>query len=101
MDVEKFQLQVRRFLFGHCNRNSYRSHPPGQFTNKIEAVQYNSALAITGCIRGTSKQKLYSELGLVSLYDGRTYHRLLFSYKIINDLAPQYLKRFIPNKCYI
>ena len=60
-------------------------------------MQYNSALAITGCIRGTSKQKLYSELGLVSLYDRRTYHRLLFFYKIINDLAPKYLKRFIPN----
>ena len=49
-----------------------------QFTSKIEAVQYNSALAITGCIRGTSKEKLYSELGLESLYDRRSYHRLLF-----------------------
>jgi hypothetical protein len=67
-----------------------------QFNNKIETVQYNSALAITGCIRGTSKQKLYSELGLVSLYDRRTYHRFLFFYKIVNDLAPQYLKKFIP-----
>ena len=37
-------------------------HNNEQFTNKIEAVQYNSALAITGCIRGTSREKLYSEL---------------------------------------
>ena len=28
-------------------------------TNKIESVQYNAALAITGAIRGTSKEKLY------------------------------------------
>ena len=40
-----------------------------QFNDKIEAVQYNAALAITGCVRGTSREKLYSELGLTSLYD--------------------------------
>ena len=34
------------------------------FHQKIESVQYNSALAITGAIRGTSKEKLYHELGL-------------------------------------
>ena len=32
------------------------------FHQKIESVQYNSALAITGAIRGTSKEKLYHEL---------------------------------------
>ena len=35
------------------------------FTNKIKAVQYNTPLAITRCIRGT--ERLYSELGLTSL----------------------------------
>ena len=30
-------------------------------------MQYNAALAITGAIRGTSRTKLYSELGLESL----------------------------------
>ena len=34
-----------------------------EFTNKIESVQYNAALAITGCVRGTSGEILYSELG--------------------------------------
>ena len=37
------------------------------FHQKIESVQYNSALAITGAIRGTSKEKLYDELGLETL----------------------------------
>ena len=37
------------------------------FHQKIESAQYNSALAITGAIRGTSKEKLYHELGLESL----------------------------------
>ena len=71
-------------------------HTNEHFTNKIEAVQYNSALAITGSIRGTSKEKLYSELGLESLYERRLFHRLLFLYRIINDLAPAYLKNLLP-----
>ena len=33
-------------------------------SDKIESVQYNAALAITGAIRGTSREKLYQELGL-------------------------------------
>ena len=37
--------------------------PNKLFTDKIESVQYNAALAITGCIRGTSEEKLYNELG--------------------------------------
>ena len=34
------------------------------FCEKIESVQYNAALAITGAIQGTSRDKIYHELGL-------------------------------------
>ena len=34
---------------------------------KLESIQYNSALAITVAIRGTSTEKLYNELGLETL----------------------------------
>ena len=34
------------------------------FQNKLEKVQYRACLAITGAIQGTSRQKLYEELGL-------------------------------------
>ena len=37
------------------------------FQNKVEFVQYNAALAITGAIRGSSMEKLYQEIGLESL----------------------------------
>ena len=40
------------------------------FSDKIETVQYNDALAITGVIRETIKEKLYQELRLESLKDG-------------------------------
>ena len=34
------------------------------FCKKLESVQYNAALAITGTIKGTSQVKLYKEVGL-------------------------------------
>ena len=37
------------------------------FCTKFEHIQYNAALAITGAIKGTSRTKLYKELGLESL----------------------------------
>ena len=37
------------------------------FQNKLEKVQYRACLAITGAIQGTSRTKLYDELGLHSL----------------------------------
>ena len=37
------------------------------FQQKVESIEYNAALAITGAIRGTSKKKRFEELGLESL----------------------------------
>ena len=34
---------------------------------KLESFQYNTCLALTGAIRGTSKEKIYQELELESL----------------------------------
>ena len=51
------------------------------FSNKLEAVQYNAALAITGAIRGTSKTKVYQELGFESLKSRRLLRRLSISTK--------------------
>ena len=41
------------------------------FHQNIESIQYNAALAITGAIRGTSKEKIYQELGFESLQQRR------------------------------
>ena len=37
------------------------------FHENIESIHYNAALAIAGAIRGTSKEKIYQELGFESL----------------------------------
>ena len=52
------------------------------FCNKLESIQYNAALAITGVIRGTSKTKLYKELGLEFLKRRRWFRRLCTSLKL-------------------
>ena len=43
------------------------------FHQKIESIQYNACLAITGTIRGSSREKIYEELGLESLRHRRWY----------------------------
>ena len=56
------------------------------FQNKLEKVQYRACLAMTGAIQGTSRIKLYDELGLHSLIKRRWCNKLIFFYKIVNDL---------------
>ena len=68
------------------------------FCNKLESVQYKAALAITGAIQGTSRDKLYQELGLESLKSRRWYKRLSCMFKIMKKEAPNYLINLIP-KC--
>ena len=66
------------------------------FHQKIESVQYNSALAIAGTIRGTSKEKLYQEPILETL-EKRTWYRKLCCFpKIFRNQSPKYLFSIIP-----
>ena len=55
------------------------------FHQKLESVQYNAALAITGAIRGSSREKLYQELGLESLKQRRWHRKLFRFYKILKS----------------
>ena len=48
----------------------------------LEAVQYQAALIVTGCWKGSSRIKVYKDLG---------WERLSIFYQIKNDLAPKYL----------
>ena len=66
------------------------------FQNKLESVQYNAALAITGAIRGSSREKLYQELGLESLKSRRWYRKLCLFFKLIKNKHPSYLFDMIP-----
>ena len=67
-------------------------------SDTIESVQYNAALAITGAIRGSSKIKLYQELGLEFLKERRWMRRLCYLYKIISLQKPTYLYSCLPTQ---
>ena len=64
---------------------------------KLELVQYSAAPAVTGAWRGTSREKLYVELGWESLNFRRWSRCLILFYKIFNNLAPDYTKYPIPD----
>ena len=63
----------------------------------IEEVQYKAAIIVSGCWQGTSRVKLYDELGWESLADRRWVRRLTTFYKIKNGIAPAYLSEHIPD----
>ena len=59
-------------------------------------LSINFALEITGAIQGTSREKIYQELGLESLRARRWYKRLSCMFKIVKEEAPNYLINLIP-----
>ena len=69
------------------------------FHAKMESIQYNACLAITGAIRGTSREKIYQELGLESLQLRRWYRKLCLFYKVFKNEHPKYLFHLIPVRC--
>ena len=74
-----------------------------QILYRNESAQYNSALAITRTIRGTSNEKLCQELELEIMKERRWFRRLCCFYKILNNQAPIYLYSLLspPNRHYI
>ena len=68
------------------------------FCDKLEAVQYKAALAITGEIQSTSRDKLNEEVGIESVKARIWYERLCCMHKIMKEKAPNYLLNLIP-KC--
>ena len=61
------------------------------FKSKTKNVQYKACIAITGAIQGTSRERLYDELGSMSLSKRRWYNKLIFFYKIVNGILRDYL----------
>ena len=63
--------------------------------NKIESFQYNAAQAITGAIRGRSKEKLYQKLGFGYLSSRRWLRKFCLFYKIGMNKSPNYLYNYV------
>ena len=69
------------------------------FCEKLESIQYKTALAITGTIQDTSTENFFfRELGLESLKLRRWFRCKCCMLKIMKNEVPEYLNNLIP-KC--
>ena len=87
----------KSFVRSHLDYSDilYDKSSNDNFQNKMEKVQYRACLAITGGIQGTSREWLYDELGLHSLFKRHWRNKLVFFYKIVNRLLPDYLYSYL------
>ena len=58
------------------------------YQKKNESIPSKAVLAITGAIRGTSREKLYQELDLGSLTDMRWLRRLCYLHMVLSTKLP-------------
>ena len=70
------------------------------FISKLEQVQYNSALGITGAIKCASRRGLYNELSLESSESRRRLRHICFLHKVISNGLPAYLYKLLPKKSH-
>ena len=66
LPLESLLTIYKSFVRPHLDYGDviYDQHYNNSFHQKLESIQYNAAPAITGTIRGSSREKLYQELGL-------------------------------------
>ena len=73
---------------------TYHNHDPDlklDCTKKLDSTQYSAALAVSGTWHGTSRQKLYDELGWESLCHRRWCRSMTHFYKLQSTRSPLYL----------
>ena len=71
---------------------SHINQPLDSMMEKVERIQYQAALAISDAWHGSSRSKLYEELGWEKL-SRRMCRRILQIHKIFNNKTPSYLKK--------
>ena len=65
-------------------------------SKKLELIQYKTALAVAGTIKGTSEEKLYQEISFESLQNELWYRKLCCFHKIVKEISSNYVFRLIP-----
>ena len=87
----------KAFVIPHLDYGDtlYKQAFNNSFHDRLESIQYNACLEITGAIRGTSREKLCQKLGLEPLRLRRWHRKLNLFYKVIKHEHPQYLFHLI------
>ena len=87
----------RSFIQPHLDYEDIIYDQPNNLNlcKKIGTCQYNTAPAITGAIRGSSKERLYQKLGFEYLSSRSWLRKLCTFYKIVRKKFPGYLYKYI------
>ena len=88
----------KAFVCTHLNYGDiiYDQAHNASFHQKLESLQYNPCLTITGAIRGSSRAKIHQELDFESLQQRRWYRKLCSFYKVFKNKSTRYLFIIIP-----
>ena len=65
-------------------------------SNELEKIQNEAARIVTGATKLVSINSLLLETGWETLFSRRNKHKLIFFYKMQNDLSPDYLCSLVP-----
>ena len=82
-------LEYGNQLYDNCSET---------LSKRLEKVQREAALCITRAYRCTKHNNLLAEVGLTTLKERRRRQKLLFIYKCLNNLAPDYLASVITTR---
>ena len=99
--IERLSVNVPRDALWRIYKSFMRPHLDYEdinnetFKSKIENIQHKACIAITSAIQGTSRERLYQELGLESLENRCLYRQLIFFHKIVNGATPMYLTGYL------
>ena len=103
--LDQMYKALVRSHFDHCDiiyhiPSNLNQAPLGVTLNslmeKVERIQYQAALGISGDRHGSSRVKLFEELELETLSDRRMGRRNLQTHKILNNKTPSYLHDKLP-----
>ena len=67
----------------------YDQHYNNCFHQKLESIQYNAALAITGAMRGSFREKLGQKSGLETFQQQRLFRKLYYFIKVTKNQSPK------------
>ncbi len=68
----------------------------GQLFYSRKRLQLEAARIVTGTTRSVSLRNLYQEIGWLTLEDRRAYQKLILTFKIYNNMVPDYLSALFP-----
>ena len=92
--LEQMYISFTRPFLEYCD--SVWDNSSTETKTKLETIHIEAARTITGATKLCSIEKFLVELGWETLQSRRDKHKLVFFYKIMNGLTPDYLRDLVP-----